>query len=139
MILKILGKSFSRVISKKKLGKREQTYCIFLSAREPVHACEFVCVCLNGKLKSLGSWHSECEQLHVFGQCGAQVPPTAHKHSCCCLPSWQWSGRLQPAGPHAVLSADTLLQLVNMFCKGNLRENTVVKEPNISRLIFLCL
>lgn len=55
----------------------------------------------------------------VWTACGAQVPPTAHKHSCCCLPRWQWSGRLQPAGPHAVLSADALSLLVNMFCKGN--------------------
>lgn len=58
----------------------------------------------------------------VWIACGPQVPPTAHKHSCCCLPHWQWSGRLQAAGPHAILSAGALSQLVNMFCRRKFSE-----------------
>lgn len=60
--------------------------------------------------------------------CGPQVPPTAQKHSCCCLPRWQWSGRLQPAGPHAILSAATLSQLVNMFLRRRFSEKTLQQQ-----------
>lgn len=74
----------------------------------------------------------------VWIACGPQVPPTAHKHSCCCLPHWQWSGRLQAAGPHAVLSAGTLSQLVNMFCKGNsLRKHCCNRAKHTSAHIFV--
>lgn len=92
-----------------------------MSVKKPVHTC--VCVCACGWREG---WSTAlCFLLHgiqnprVWTACGVQVLPTAHKHSHWCLPCWQQSGRLQPACPHAVLSADTLSQLVNMFCRGN--------------------
>lgn len=66
-LLALFGIYFSRGLADK---SREQNHCTFLSVREPVHACEFVCVCVNGKLKSLQlclSW-SMAFRLHVFGQ-----------------------------------------------------------------------
>ncbi len=64
-------------------------------------------------------------------------PDPAH---CCCLPRWQWSGRLQPAGPHAVLSADTFSQLVNMFCKGkSLGKHCCNRAKHTSAHIFASL
>lgn len=79
----------------------------------------FVCVC-QWKAQVSAALIHRVQTPRVWTACGARVPPTAHKHSCCCcLPRWQWSGRLQAAGSHAALSADTLSQLVNMFCRGN--------------------
>lgn len=96
----------------------------------------FVCVCQWKAPASTALFpldHS-IQTPRVWIACGPQVPPTAHKHSCCCLPHWQWSGRLQAAGPHAILSAGALSLLVNMFCKGKSLRNAAVKEPNICQL-----
>ena len=66
--------------------------------------------------------------------CGVLVRPTAHRHSCCCLPRWQASRRLQPV---RILSYQPALsQLVNMFCKGSSRRKQSCKSQRIFFLFF---
>lgn len=66
-----------------------------------------MCVCLNGKLKLA---------VHVFGQ--PQFPPTAHKTPTVAV---HHAGRgvedSQPACPHAVLSAGSVVARKHVFAK----------------------
>lgn len=86
--------------------------CIVKSLSDSLqYICAFVCVCEWKTQVSAALYllDHDSQTPRVWTACGAQVPPTAHKHSCCCLPRWQWSGRLQPAGSHTVLLAESKL------------------------------
>lgn len=104
-------------------------------------ACTCMWVCLNGKrifqLVAFRVWTTP----RVWTACGAQVPPPPLTNTPAAV-YHAGSGveDSKPAGPHAILSADThSTARQHVFAKGNLGGNTVVKEPNICRLVFVCL
>ena len=126
----IWGSFFCCFKCRGRLIKREQKtlHCFCLRGSLYMHASFCVCQWKAQVSAALSLLVHSIQTPRVWTACGALVPPTAHKHSCCCLPRWQWSGRLQPAGPHAVLSADTLSQLINMFCKRKFSGKTLLSH-----------
>lgn len=84
--------------------------------KKPVHTCVCVCACgwrEGGMVHSsvfLAPRHSESTCLNSMWS-----PGPAH----CSQTLPLVFAMLAAECPHAVLSADTLSQLVNMFCRGN--------------------
>lgn len=75
---------------------------------------------------------------HVWTACGAHVPPPVQKHSCCCLPHWRWSGRLQPARSTCRrISGRSLAPRQHVFQRKSSRRTLSLKDTSMSWLIFV--
>lgn len=90
------------------------------SAGEPLHACDCVPVCVNGKSLRLCISHSVAFRLHMFGQHAESMYRPLFKNTLAAV--YHTGGGVEDSslpGPRAAVSADALSRLVNMFSKGN--------------------